>query len=238
MGGPGGDPRAGGDDSGGLFGGIKQALGLGGGGNDREQLAAARLAAAADWPWATIYASGQAGYHGASELRFPRGYKRIVSQAATDHDMPEPWLWGLIRQESAFRNSACSAAGACGLTQLMPATGRWMLERLGHGSTDLEASLQRAERNIPAGAAYLAHLRRRFEHPVAALAAYNAGPSNVARWLDELAPPAGSARWIETLPFGETRDYVIAVLFNRAVYDLMANDSTQRLASLLAMDAS
>jgi soluble lytic murein transglycosylase len=198
------------------------------------RLAAARLANAADWPWAAMYASGRAGYDGASPLRFPRSYQPLVQAAASTHGVPAPWIYALIRQESAFRNVACSSAGACGLTQLMPGTGRWMLERLGHDNSNLAASLARPERNIPAGTAYLAYLRDRFKHPVVALAAYNAGPTNVRRWLDEGGPPQGSARWIETLPFGETRDYTIHVLFNRAVYDLLANDRTQRLARVLS----
>lgn len=202
-------------------------------GDRRDRLAAARLAAAADWPWAGMFASGRAGHQGASPLRFPHGYKPLVKAASRAHGVPEPWIYALIRRESAFRNTACSSAGACGLTQLMPATGRWMLKRLGYPEGDLGDSLARPERNIPAGTAYLAYLRERFDHPAAALAAYNAGPSNVRRWQDHAAP-TGTPRWLETLTFGETRDYTIAVLFNRAVYDLLANDTTSRLATLLA----
>ncbi len=197
------------------------------------RLAAARLANSVDWPWAAMYASGRAGYDGASPLRFPTSYRPIVAAAARTHDVPTPWIYALIRQESAFRNVACSAAGACGLMQLMPATGRWMLQRLGRDSDGLAASLARPEHNIPAGAGYLGYLRERFEHPAVAVAAYNAGPTNVRSWLADGGPRPGSARWIETLPFGETRDYTIHVLFNRAVYDLMANDRTKRLVQIL-----
>lgn len=202
------------------------------------RVAAARVAQNASWPWATMFASGRAGTDGASPLRFPTGFSDLVAKAAEAHDLPEAWILALIRRESAFRNTACSSAGACGLTQLMPGTGRWMLQRLGRGANDLSRTLASPEHNIPAGVAYLAHLRSRFDHPVTALAAYNAGPTNVRRWLSQSATPAGSARWIETLPFGETRDYVIAVLFNRAVYDLLANRSTRRLAALVRNDAN
>jgi soluble lytic murein transglycosylase len=200
--------------------------------NPDDRLAAARLAAEADWPWAAMFASGRAGHQGASPLRFPRGHAEVVAAASEAHGIPATWIYALIRQESAFQNTACSSAGACGLTQLMPATGRWMLKRLGHPDGDLRESLARPERNIPAGTAYLAYLRERFDHPAAALAAYNAGPSNVRRWqASEI--PVGTPRWLETLTFGETRDYTMAVLFNRTVYDLLAQDATSRLASLL-----
>lgn len=200
----------------------------------RARLAAARVAAANNWPWAAMYASGVAGYRGAHRLRFPEAYSELVTTAASRHDIPKPWIHALIRQESAFRNTACSSAGACGLTQLMPGTGRWMLERMGRKTQDLTGDLARPELNIQAGTGYLAHLRQRFDHPVSALAAYNAGPGNVERWLEDTAPRPGSARWIETLPFGETRDYVIGVLFNKAVYELLAANPSPRLDPILA----
>jgi len=202
-------------------------------GESADRLAAARIAADHDWPWAAMFASGRGGHYGASRLRFPRGYPELVARASATNDISQRWIQALIRQESAFRNTACSSAGACGLTQLMPATGRWMLQQLGEDTSDLTASLLRPERNIPAGVGYLAYLRKRFDHPVVAIAAYNAGPGNVKRWLTEPVAEPGSPRWVESLTFGETREYTAQVVFNHAVYDLLASGRTKRLAAVM-----
>lgn len=202
-----------------------------------ERLAAARRAARAAWPWAAMHASGRAGAGNASTLRFPFGFREAVAAAAQRHGVGEDWLFALIRRESAFGEGRCSRSGACGLTQLMPGTAAWLLERSGEDRSRLAALLEQPEINIDAGARYLAHLHGRFDSPAAAVAAYNAGPGSVRRWLDDnAAPPAGSARWIETLPFGETRDYVQAVLFNRTVYRLRLTGDTQRLSEVLHPD--
>jgi len=199
-----------------------------------ERLAAARRASSADWPWAAMHASGRAGAGNASALRFPFGFREAVEAAARRHDVDADWLFALIRQESAFGEGRCSRSGACGLTQLMPGTAAWLLERAGEDGSRLATLLQRPATNIDAGARYLAHLRGRFESPAVALAAYNAGPGSVRRWLDgDTAPLPGSARWVETLPFGETRGYVQAVLFNRTVYRLRLTGGTQRLNEIL-----
>lgn len=199
----------------------------------RDRLAAARIAEAQNWPWATLYAAVTAGVNNASFLRFPLGYLSEVRRSAQASGIDPAWLLALIRQESAFRGSACSHAGACGVMQLMPATARWILERNGQGSADLSATISTPANNIAVGADYLAYLRGRFSSHILALAAYNAGPSNVANWVSVAEPPVGSARWIETLLYGETRRYLKAVIFNNVVYRLRLNNRTRRVAQLL-----
>lgn len=203
-----------------------------------ERLAAAQRAARAGWPWAALHASAAGGADNASRLRFPFGFEDAVDAAASAHDLDAAWLYALIRRESAFSADRCSHRGACGLTQLMPATARWLLDREGEDSRTLRRSLERPGINIEAGGRYLAYLRDRLEHPVLAIAAYNAGPGSVRGWLEaeDDGPPAASARWIETLPFGETRDYVQAVLFNRTVYRLRLTGDTERLSEVLRAD--
>ncbi|MDN5870049.1 MAG: transglycosylase SLT domain-containing protein [Nitrococcus sp.] len=199
----------------------------------RDRLAAARIAAEQSWPWATLYAAVMAGVNNASFLRFPRGYSEEVQRSARSSGIDPAWLFALIRRESAFRGSACSYAGACGLMQLMPATARWMLERSGKHSSNLTTVISDPGNNIAVGADYLAYLRGRFASHILALAAYNAGPGNVGEWLDMTGPPPGSARWIETLLFGETRRYLKAVVFNEVIYRLRLNDETLRVSQVL-----
>ncbi|MEJ2478826.1 MAG: hypothetical protein P8Y78_01375 [Acidihalobacter sp.] len=62
---------------------------------------------------------------------------------------------------------------------------------------------------------------------VAAVAAYNAGPTNVSQWLANPALRMDTPRWVATLPFGETRRYIQAVLFNRVVYAQRSKQAAQ-----------
>lgn len=198
-----------------------------------DRLAAARIAAAESWPWATLYAAVMAGVNNASFLRFPKGYLSEVQHSAQASGIDPAWLLALIRQESAFGSNVCSSAGACGVMQLMPATARWVLKRNGKDTTDLATTISDPANSITVGASYLAYLRGRFSSHVLALAAYNAGPGNVANWVNTTEPPVGSARWIETLTYGETRRYLKAVVFNEVVYRLRLNDKTLRVGELL-----
>ncbi|EAR21054.1 transglycosylase SLT domain-containing protein [Nitrococcus mobilis] len=199
----------------------------------RDRLAAARIAEEQNWPWATLYAAVTAGVNNASLLRFPMGYLSAVRRSAQASGIDPAWLLALIRQESAFRGSACSHAGACGVMQLMPATARWVLKRNGQDSADLSTTISDPANSIAVGADYLAYLRGRFSSHILALAAYNAGPGNVANWVNVAEPPVGSARWIETLLYGETRRYLKAVVFNNVIYRLRLNDQTMRVDQLL-----
>ncbi|HET8700964.1 MAG TPA: transglycosylase SLT domain-containing protein, partial [Nitrococcus sp.] len=199
----------------------------------RDRLAAARIAADQHWAWATLYAAAMAGVNNASLLRFPMGYLSEVHHSAEANGIDPAWLLALMRQESAFGRNVCSNAGACGVMQLMPATARWVLKRNGKDTSNLATAISDPANSIAVGAHYLAYLRGRFSSHILALAAYNAGPGNVTSWVDTTEPPVGSARWIETLPYGETRRYLKAVVFNEVVYQLRLDDKTRRVGALL-----
>lgn len=191
-----------------------------------DRLAAAELAYRRGWAYGTYAAAARAGIRNASRLMFPFDQMPHV-QAAADHNGLKPGLLlAVMRQESAFQTSVCSDKGACGLLQLLPDTACWIGRKTGLG--DLTCSLQALSRpsiNIRAGANYLAYLFDQFDHDVVlALAAYNAGPTTVNRWIAaRTAAKPGSARWLATLPYGETRNYVEAVLFNRVIYERRLN---------------
>ena len=133
---------------------------------------------------------------------------------------------GLIRQESSFDAAAVSPSGALGLMQLLPGTARQVARKLGLALATADLTRD-AGLNIRLGAAYLAELLTRFDGALPlALAAYNAGPGNVANWLSVNGDPRAAAGggsidmldWIERIPFGETRNYVERVSENIAVY--------------------
>lgn len=123
-----------------------------------------------------------------------------VAEAARRFELPEAWIWGVMRAESALNPRAVSRAGAMGLMQLMPQTWAELRARLQLGDDPFDV-----RDNVIAGAAYLRELHDRFGVP-GFLAAYNAGPGRYAEHLSTGRP----------LP-QETRAYVTAVASDLAL---------------------
>jgi soluble lytic murein transglycosylase len=130
---------------------------------------------------------------------------------------------GITRQESSFDRNAISGAGARGMMQLMPGTAREQAGKLGVGY-DPSRLTNDPSFNMLLGSAYFARLVDQFggSYPLA-VASYNAGPGNVRKWIaangDPRQPGVDVIRWIEDIPFTETRGYVQRVLENSVVYD-------------------
>jgi len=123
-----------------------------------------------------------------------------------------------VRQESAFDPRAVSSAGALGLTQLMPTTARRVARRAGLPVPD-SADLLDPGVNVQLGARYLAELLQRYDGSrLAALVAYNAGPTRWRRWRRLPEHRADAELFVEAIPFAETRRYVKAVLRNELLY--------------------
>lgn len=130
----------------------------------------------------------------------------------------------IIRAESNYETGKESKKGALGLMQLMPDTAHWVVEQAGFEAVNDDILRHRADVSIEVGTWYLNSLHRQFgQNPVAAVAAYNAGPGNVRKWLD-------SGRWdgrmesVKEIPFGETRHYVQRVFYYYNKYkDLYPN---------------
>ncbi|HVI88059.1 MAG TPA: lytic transglycosylase domain-containing protein [Dongiaceae bacterium] len=141
---------------------------------------------------------------------------------------PEPALvLGVIRQESAFLESAASPAGALGLMQLMPATAKQMAKETGVKYNE-KALTKDGQYNIQLGSAYLGKLVDRFDGSyVLAAAGYNAGPSRMGDWIDTYGDPrlshTDAIDWVESIPFDETRNYVQRVMENLEIYRARLN---------------
>lgn len=141
---------------------------------------------------------------------------------------------GIMRQESSFDLGAVSSSGARGLMQLMPFTARDVAKKLGI-PTSLPALTLDTGHNMRLGTTYLAEMLARFGGSLPlAVAAYNAGPSRVDRWLaDNGDPRTGDPAmldWIERIPYNETRNYVQRVLENVVVYRAKRGDPTETLS--------
>ena len=152
-------------------------------------------------------------------LLFPRPYRDIVSTHAAKTSLDANLLLGIMRQESAFNEKAQSKANARGLMQILPSTGR-RLARQAKIPRYSTRSLFQAETNITLGTRFFASLLEQFGKTELALAAYNAGPGRVKRWLQEYGGE-DMAEFVEQIPFSETRGYVKQVLSNKAHYDLL-----------------
>jgi len=131
----------------------------------------------------------------------------------------------ISRQETQFDRAAVSTANARGLMQLLPATAAEQAAKLGlpFATTRLTGD---PVFNVTLGAAYYGRIRDNLggSH-LLAVAAYNAGPGNVRKFLalngDPRVPGSDPVDWIELIPFSETRDYVQRVLANAVVYDIV-----------------
>ena len=162
------------------------------------------------------------------DLRFPILYRDMVEDSAQKSDIDPSWVYGVLRQESAFVTDARSGAGALGLMQLMPQTGRQTGRRLNLNITSNNAILK-VENNLRLGAGYLKNvLDANNGHQVLATAAYNAGPNRVKEWLPETQGLDADA-WVESIPYTETRNYVKNVLGYTMVYAYRLGNTRLRL---------
>ena len=146
---------------------------------------------------------------------FPWPNRAAVEAEAQEFGVDALLLAALVRQESVFDVEALSPAGARGLAQLLPSTASLMARGL--DVTFYPDWITVPDLNLHLGAAHLAELLRRFGRIDAAIAAYNAGPSPVRRWL-ERAGANDPDRFIELIPYPETRGYVRSLLRNRELY--------------------
>ncbi len=138
------------------------------------------------------------------------------------------------RQESAFNSAAVSPSGALGLMQLMPGTAREVAGKVGVPYIQDKLTRDPAY-NVSLGSQYLADMLQKFGGSYElALAAYNAGPGRVSRWLDSIGDPrAGKidmVDWIEMIPVRETRNYVQRIMEGVGVYRDRLNGPFRTLA--------
>ena len=183
---------------------------------DPQLLAAAELARRAEWYDRAIHTAERTREQHDFELRFIAPYRDLAQRAARENQIDEAWVFGLMRQESRFINVARSSVGAAGLMQIMPATARWIAQRLGIKGFN-PSEMGDPARNIQFGTYYLKHVQTSLDgSPVLATAAYNAGPGRAQRWRD--SAPMEAAIYIESIPFAETRDYVKKVMSNAMYY--------------------
>ncbi len=155
------------------------------------------------------------------DLRFPLHHADTIRRESLRHDLDPAWVAAEIRAESIFDPKARSPANARGLMQVMPATGAAVARRLGIPYAGADA-LYDSDTNIAIGSAYLRQMEDKYGQTYVAIAAYNAGPTPVARWQSQ-RPAMDPDFWIETVSYKETREYIARVLAFSVIYDWRMN---------------
>lgn len=182
---------------------------------------------AAHWGWyhqAVDVATGERVFNDYA-LLYPRPYDAEVMNAAQVSALPATLIYGIIRQESLYERDAISSADARGLTQLTLDTARRTARKWQLPAPTADALFD-PQVSVVLGAAHLKDLLDRFggQLPLA-LAAYNAGPGAVQRWLPtgEMDPDI----WLENIPYNETRDYVRRILWHTVVFGWLGEQKAQ-----------
>jgi len=176
----------------------------------RRRLLVAGLAVAAGL--AAGIGLGLAGKFGDAlqELTLPLRHEDIIRQQSADKHVDASLIAAVIYAESRFEDQT-SKAGARGLMQITPATAN-EIEKLSGGTTFKLTDLSDPDINIRYGTFYLRELLARYDgNEVAAVAAYNAGPTQVDEW-------GGKSLRVDEIPLNETRGYVADVLDKQRAY--------------------
>lgn len=145
-------------------------------------------------------------------LSFPRPFSELIEREARANNIDPFVYYSLIRQESLFEEGARSTAAAQGLAQIIPDTGQWIAERLGHPEYTNDI-IYRPAINLRFGAYYLDWARGYLDgNLLSALVGYNAGPGNSDAWRTRFG--ADDTLFVEQLTFSEPRLYVQLILSN------------------------
>jgi len=199
-----------------------------------EKTQAAILADRWGWHSRAISTVASVGEYDDLSLRYPLPYQSEFMRHAAAAHIAAPWAYGVARSESLFMRDIRSSAGAIGLMQVLPETGRKVAREINLPYSGLD-TLTNPQANIRLGTTYLAKMAERYGgNRVLATAAYNAGPHRVDRWM----PDEGSidARiWIENIPFDETRQYVRRVMAAETIFHWRLTGDMQRLSDQLQL---
>ncbi|WP_353572915.1 transglycosylase SLT domain-containing protein [Candidatus Albibeggiatoa sp. nov. BB20] len=194
-------------------------------------------ALARHWKWYDlgIFTAAKAKAYDDLNVRFPMPYLQNLKTESKTQNVDLAWMYGIVRQESAFAKDAHSHAGAMGLMQLMPSTGRLVARKIGLPLRRTKDILK-LDNNIALGTAYLSQMLDKFDgNYMLATAAYNAGPGRAVRWKKERQCMPVDL-WVEMIPFNETRRYVKRVMFYTAIFESRLGRKTTPMR--LALDNS
>lgn len=137
---------------------------------------------------------------------YPREYSEYVEAYAEQYGVPETLIFAVIRTESSFDSGAVSSAGAVGLMQMLPETFEWLTDEILFDHLE-SGMLYDPETNIKYGTYLLSRYYDRYGDWRLVFAAYNGGPGNLDKWLEDPEYSDGEGG-LKKIPFRETRNYV------------------------------
>jgi soluble lytic murein transglycosylase len=152
----------------------------------------------------------------------PRAYFPVPAMVPDGLPVSRALALSIARRESEFEPTVISPAGARGLMQVMPGTAELMADETGL-PFNVDKLTSDPAYNVEKGAAYLRVLIDEFGPSVALIASgYNAGPGRPRRWVNDFGDPRNPdvdvIDWVETIPFTETRTYVMRVVESLVIY--------------------
>lgn len=146
-------------------------------------------------------------------LLYPIHYKDEIRKHAAYYEVDPFLVASIIRVETNFKPGKESKKGALGIMQLMPDTANWAMEMAKLPSVNLLNVKNEVDANIQLGTWYIQNLHKEMDgNPIAAIAAYNAGPGNVKNWINK-GMWDGTYENVKSIPIGETRHYVQRVIY-------------------------
>lgn len=188
-------------------------------GQSHSLLRSAMMSQAASLPpeiaaWTDHYPIGR--WKTAWQSAYPRPFAAQVSAESKRSQIPEAFIYAIMREESAFDPRVVSHANAIGLMQLIVPTAKTLAKPLGLPWN--ERALKRPEINVALGSRFLSILRNKFpDNPMMAIPSYNAGPGAPRKWITN-RPTADFDLWVERIPYEETRLYTKRVINSMTVY--------------------
>jgi soluble lytic murein transglycosylase len=198
-----------------------------------EQAQAALLAHQWGWHSRAIATASMVGEFDDLAIRYPLPWREDFARYSRDAKINDSWAYGIARSESLFMRDIRSSAGAIGVMQILPETGRRMAREMKQPYSG-RATLTDSASNIRLGTMYLRKMFDRFdENKILATAAYNTGPLNVEAWLPA-ANQMDARIWIENIPYNETRAYVRRVLTADAIFHWRLTGEVRRLSTELS----
>jgi len=169
---------------------------------------------------------------------FNTGYPHLSSKTHKEAD--KALVHSIVYRESMFDKNAISSAGARGLMQLMPATAKSMSKKskAAKGKFNPNNLTTNPDYNVKLGSVYIEQLVEDYDgfYPMA-IAAYNAGPRNVSKWVKSFGDPRKKdvdvIDWLELIPIYETRHYVQRVMETYYIYRLKFSEKPKTVVDFL-----
>lgn len=157
------------------------------------------------------------GYEYFMKSFYPLKYNDYVTEASNKYNVEPSLIYGIIKTESEFDETAESNAGAIGLMQIMPETFEW-LQTYTDDEYMTKNDLYSPKNNINYGTFFISYLLKKYKTEREAICAYNAGMGNVDKWLKN-PDYSSDGKTLDYIPFTESRNYVEKVLKSRDMYN-------------------